>query len=545
MDAAAPRPLARVWGLVGKRRRSLERAILLTAVAQGAGIPLALLTRILIREAGAPGGALPVSWLALLGGIVVVQAVAFYAQRIASESFAQGVIADLRKALVAQLLRLPLGSLERRATGKTLVRFVGDAGGLRAWLGRSLVRLPADVLTAVGVAVALALLAPWMAAVVLLPLLLLPLALWLGARAIRARTRAARSAQSSVAGDIGAFLAKAAALKAQNAEEEAARSLAPRIETIAAESVWRSRAESLALAAARTGLSVGTAGLAVVGAWRLGADPSATGDLLAGLWLALLLRGPCLRFATATTLLQRAHVSAERIAHLLGRERERGHEDELAPYDAALQRIRWKRLGFRDAQGRWILRRLRGVLEGPGLARLEGSARAARIWIELLLRLRRPHEGRIALDGVHARKLRVEAVREKIAWFDAERAVVDAALVKVAETALGRAWERCAVLAPTAELSAVLAEHRAGGLRPREPAAERLALACALAREPRLLVLEDPALAGALEERWLRWIESASAELRILLFSEHPALRALPAAVIEVGVRPRPRKPLP
>jgi ABC-type multidrug transport system fused ATPase/permease subunit len=118
---------------IRKRWRVLTVGVVLATIAQMVGIPLALIARrmVNISSSNSPGGAQleQAIWTLgfLLAGLALLQGVCRWVQSVVAERFAQCVIADLRVRMLDRLQKLSLGCFDRRAEGKTLIRFIGDA----------------------------------------------------------------------------------------------------------------------------------------------------------------------------------------------------------------------------------------------------------------------------------------------------------------------------------------------------------------------------------------------------------------------------------
>jgi hypothetical protein len=198
------------------------------------------------------------------------------------------------------------------------------------------------------------------------------------------------------------------------------------IDRVATANVHRARldawTQSLSAAAA-------LASLGAVGFWGIHCYLEGSlgqGDLLAAVWLTLLLRSPVTRLSGANVVHQRARVAVERIGALLEREPESGWSPTLAAYDGPGRTIQLRRLSYRDATHNWVIQNLNATIEGPRLVCVtDESGRAGSILLELLLRLRRPQKGRIFLDGQDARKVRVADLRQRIGWVDGGRHVAE------------------------------------------------------------------------------------------------------------------------
>ena len=150
-------PLKTLRAPLRQCRNTFIVACAAATVTQAVGIPLALLTRRIVNTAAESeqGSAPDELWIlgGTLIGLALLRGIARWIQRAMAERGAQSVIAHIRRQMYDHLLTLPLSYFDRRAVGKILVRFVGDAAGLKSWLTRFLVSAPADVITLLGIAI--------------------------------------------------------------------------------------------------------------------------------------------------------------------------------------------------------------------------------------------------------------------------------------------------------------------------------------------------------------------------------------------------------
>lgn len=477
-----------------------------------------------------------------LVGLSLARGAARFAQGAISERFAQRVIADIREQMLSHMHKLSLGYFDRRAAGKVIIRFVGDAPGLRAWLARILIRTPADVLTIAGVTVALGMI-DWrlLVAAAAPPIVLLPSILFIN-KPLRHWTREGRREQSRLTGDLTDQLAMIAPLKAAGAQNESLLRLTMRIDAIADAFVRRGRLDAWCNAVS---LIAGSLSLCAIGAWGahlLMRGQTDVGDMMAAVWFTVLIRSPINRLTSASLIHQRFIVTADRIEALLSR-RPEPVGGELLHLDANDEtRIRFKNLGYRDVRGRWVIRGFTKTIAGPGSVVLIGDPHTARTLFEIILRLRRPHEGRVSLDRINARKLRVNDIRDRIRWVDHARAVIPATLASQDPDDIRRAWDEVESIAPGASLDELIDEDSDTLKTPEMTGASgfKLALACALVTDPAILLIDDPTdQLNELEVQRLRdWIKDASQRRLLLIFSNDSRLRNEHAQVLDLELAP-------
>jgi len=533
--------------LIRKRWRLFLLTTCAASVAQLIGIPQALLTRKMVKLVAhethkhvAISDIEHTLWVlgGLLVGLAILRGVCRWFRGVLGERFAQRTIVDLRKEMLAHIHTLSMGYFDKRAAGKIVIRFVGDAQGLRGWLAIRLVSIPSDILTIIGVLIAI-----WsidfqlFVAVVIPPLALLPVLLIVNPRA-RLWTRAARGEQSRLTGDLTDRVEMMAAIKATNAQAQSLEPLNKRIEIVADSVIHRSYLDAWGQGVA---LTVGSLSLCAIGIWGsilILHGESTSGDIVGAVWLAVLLRSPINRLTSTNIAYHRVKVAFDRIDALLTRKPEPGFDAGLAPYTGDGMRIRFKELGYHDRHGRWLFKGVDKTLTGAGCVVVRGERHASNVLFELILRIRRPHEGRIALDGVNARKLRVVDIRSHIGWVDAERNMVPATLLARGISPVVKRLESIELFAdqrPTMdeiELVHDLEHHaRISGAK-----GLALALACALINDPPIVLIDEPEIgldAHEIEEL-SRWIEQESSHRLVVVGSHRGWARAIATRLIRL-----------
>jgi len=516
-------------------------------VAQAVGIPLALLTRKMVNLVGQEVGthidqAEIERTLWMLGGVLVgltlIRGISRWIKGVFGEIFAQQIIVDIRKEMLAHIHDLPLGYFDKRAAGKIVIRFVGDAQGLRGWLANKMVSIPADILTIIGVLVAIEFIhVQLLYALVIPPLALLPVLVFINPRA-RKWTRAARSEQSRLTGDLTDRLAMIPAIKAANAKQASIEPLNERIDVIAKSFIRRSFLDSSGQALA---LTVGSLSLCAIGIWGsmlILHNQATSGDIVGAIWLSVLIRSPISRLTSTNIAYHRVKVAFDRIDALLTRKPEPGLDEKLEPYTGTEMRIRFKDVGYKDVHGRWVIRDLTRTLSGPGCVIVRGDAQSTNAFFELILRLRRPHEGRIGLDGIDARKLRVSDIRKNIGWVDAQRLMIPTTLYTNEISTFREALDSTSMISNDEPSIEELKELKSlqqhawatGGM------GLRLALACAMVNNPPIVLIDQPEL--GLNRKEIEglsdWIEHESKSRLIVIASNKRWVKRIASKIIKL-----------
>lgn len=412
------------------------RGRLLFAIALGLGarwvfLPLPFLLRRLLRQDSAKlsAGALTpwgLTWpeLALVGLLLLacLRLGLVWGQKVASERAAQTAIAFLRQRMMAHLMRLKLSYFDQRAAGKVVLRFVSDANAIKSFLGTTLVNLSADLPTILAIMVLLFFI-QWQVA--LIACTGIPIALLIFRRLnpeLRARTRLARKRQAELCNHLTQRLWTIEEIKANRAEEVEAARGGSLIDSVADANVRRARINGV-LSGVTAGLF--TAALALV-VW-LGGRLTMTGDLtvpdlVAFLLLCSFMQGPIRRCSASNAGFQRAQVALERIHAFMIRPLEPDAASPRLQLRVVGRQVKVSDLSFQyHRTAPWVFNGLNLKIEGPGLVVLEGPTGVGKSTLfALILRLRRPQAGSVAVDGVSLRRVSVASVRRQIGWLPQE-----------------------------------------------------------------------------------------------------------------------------
>lgn len=389
-------PLPPLWQ---GRRRSALASLAASSLAQALLVVCAaLFARAVVDQEIVLSGAVSLGALvAMLLGVALLRRW----QIVQAERLAQHYIAEVRLALFDTLATLsPTGRL-KRSRGGVMLRFVGDAQALRAWVGFGIPALVSAAIAWLALVVGLALLDAALAAVAVVIGGLAALGMLWTLPPLAKAVRQARLRQAYIAANVHDKLAALSVMQSAAQQGRERRRLQRQNERLADAMATRAAAQGrhhfvLDLALACLAMSViglllfDTPGIHSV---RI---PGTTGQLIGALGLIGLLGAPLRRIGRALEQRTAAQVARERIAEFLAdaEPRAAGASADPRPADGSLQIAGWplSRQPGHTFAGHGVAGR-RIALVGP-----PGSGKTA--LLETLARLRPLTAGGVWLGGV-------------------------------------------------------------------------------------------------------------------------------------------------
>jgi ABC-type multidrug transport system fused ATPase/permease subunit len=389
-------PLPPLW--VGRRRWTLA-GLAASSLAQAAlVVAAALFGRALVdREAALTG----IQALGIFVTLLLIVALLQRWQIVQAERLAQTYIAEIRLALFDTLATLsPMGRL-KRSRGGVMLRFVGDAQALRAWIGFGIPTLVSAGIAWVALVAGLAALDITLAAVALVVGSLAALGMLWTLPPLAQAVRQARLRQAYIAANVHDKLAALPVMQSAAQQRRERRRLERQNQRLTDAMTLRAAAQGrhhfvLDLALAVLALTV--IGLLLFdppGSHTLNL-PGSTGQVVGALGLIGLLSAPLRQIGRALEQRTAAQVARERIAEFLADAEPRGPSaaEDPRPADGSVQIAGWalpSQAGPTFAGNATAGRRI-AVLGSPG------SGQTA--LLETLARLRPVSSGGVWLGGV-------------------------------------------------------------------------------------------------------------------------------------------------
>ncbi len=448
------------------------------------------------------------------------RAAAQYGQTVLVQKAVLGVIRSLQVRMFEHLVRADLARVERDSPAQLATRFTTDAAVIREALSRAANGL-GDAFTLLGLFASMLWL-DWLLTLIaaaLYPLAGLPI-LRLGDR-----IRHASSGMQERVGEASALLnesfAQARIVRAYRLEEtEAARArtafqrLYSSLYRIARN---RARVDPVleVLGGTAVALVIGFAG------WRAALGGHSIGNFTGFVAALLIASRPLRSLGSLNASLQEGLAGLARVFAVIDEQPSIVEPPDAVPLPPGAGRVRFEHAGFVYPDGRTGLVDLDFEAE-PGLTvALVGPSGAGKSTaLALIPRLHDTTRGRILIDGVDVRHLRLESLRDAIAYVGQDTLLFDdtiAANIRMGRPGASDEAIAAAAAAAAADFIAALPEGYAtrvgpGGQRLSGGQRQRVALARALLRNPRILLLDEAT--SSLDTESEAAIQQALARLR-------------------------------
>ncbi len=411
-----------LWPLVRPHRRLVALASAAVLVQTGAGLAMPYLVKVAIDRGVVPRDLEVINRVAL--AYLVLAAVQFVASRseIAAVARAgQRVLFTVRTRLFRHLQTLSLDFYERERTGRLVARMTADIDAMSDLVTDGLVTLVTGLITVVGVAVILIVM-DWqlaLATLVVAPLIALAARIW--RRWSADAYRQVRETHSVVNVQLQESLSGVRAIQAFRRERATAGRLAEanQDERVAH---WRTIALSSFFF---PGIEfLGTAATVVV--LGVGGQRVLTGDLDIGVLAAFLLYlrslfDPVQQLSELYDSFQSATAGAERVGAVLAEQPSVREAPDPVPLPHPRGEVRLEGVSFAYDQGPEVLHDVDLQLGAGTTLALIGPTGAGKSTVaKLIARFYDPGEGRVTLDGVDLRQIRLTDLRRAMGYVPQE-----------------------------------------------------------------------------------------------------------------------------
>lgn len=493
---------ARLLGFLRPYKISLVVSTMLAVASQGAQIALVWVTAHAIDDAITPRDAGKLwTFVWAIIGLGALRAIFMAARRLLSGKQALAVEMDLRQGLYAHLVRLSFGFYDRHQTGQLMSRATVDLQGVRFFLGYGLIFFFQNVLTVLSVTVVLFFF-EWKLALIVLAIT--PVLVVLAYRYSHVTHPTLRDVQQKLAdvatvaeeNIVGVHVVKSFA---QEPQEQA--KFIDRSEAVFQQTLRANRQRALYVPFISWVPMLAQAAVLLVGARMVANGQLTVGGFIAfNLYLGMLIM-PLRSLGMWVGQAQRATASGERIFQVMD------EPEEIADRPGAIELpegggdLRFEGVGFEYMDGRPVLHDIDLELEpGKTIALIGHTGSGKTTLTSLVPRFYDVTSGRVTLDGVDVRDVKLNSLRHAIGIISQDPFLFSATVrenITFGAPDLDDAEvEDIARLAQAHEFverlprgyDTVIGERGitlSGGQR------QRLAIARALAVDPRVLILDD------------------------------------------------------
>ena len=416
------RARAWLWPLVRPHRRLVALASVAVLVQTGAALAMPYLVKVAIDEGVVPKDLAVINRVALL--YLALAGVQFLAGRFEIEAVAragQRVLYTVRTKLFRHLQTLSLDFYERERTGRLVARMTADIDAMSDLVTDGLVTLVTGIVTMVGVAVILVVM-DWklaLATLVVAPLIGLAAGFW--RRWSADAYRQVRETHSVVTVQLQESLAGVRAIQSFRRERATAARLA---EANHAERVAHRRTIGLASFFFPGIEFLGTAATVVV--LGVGGQRVLAGDLDIGVLAAFLLYlrnlfDPVQQLSELYDSFQSATAGAERVGTVLAEQPSVREAPDPVPLPAPRGDVRLEDVCFAYDQGPEVLHDVDLRVDAGSTLALIGPTGAGKSTVaKLIARFYDPLGGRVTVDGVDLRQVRLADLRRAMGYVPQE-----------------------------------------------------------------------------------------------------------------------------
>ena len=480
------------------------------------------------------------AWPALLALAAAIAGLAFgggalaWLQLYSSARVGHRITWRLRGALFAHLQQLSLAYHRGHRSGELITKVAADTNLLRDLFADWLLTFLRQVLTVLAMGVVMAMINPWLAAVVATTLPPLLAVIFLLNRRVKATVREQRRSDGRMVSRLNELLSAIALVKAFGRHQHEQARFGAEIEASYHAGLRNARAAGAVARAVAALTALGTAVTVLLGAREVLAGRLSPGELLVFMAYVASLYKPVRDLARLSSKLARAGVSLQRLGEILDTEPDADDPPDALDLPDGGGEIVFEDVSFAYPGGAPVFEHLSlRIAAGEHVALTGPSGAGKSTLVGLLLRLYEPSAGRILIDGIDIRRYRRQGLRDAIGLVPQETLLFavpvreniaygrpDASDAEIEAAArLARAHEFIVDLPQGYDTElAERATNLSGGQR------QRLCLARALLKRPLLLVMDEPT--SAIDAPSARLIHEAVAHAqrgRTLLVITHEA----------------------
>ncbi|HUQ53617.1 MAG TPA: ABC transporter ATP-binding protein [Gammaproteobacteria bacterium] len=335
-----------------------------------------------------------------------------YRQRIVNTR----VMLTLRRSLFERMLRLPLATLWDMKTGGILSRLSGDVDATTGLLQMAIVSPSISVIRLL-IAVTVLFALNWQLAFVALAVI--PGAVLISftsAKRIRPIYRSIRKDVERIDGRVGETFSGIRVVRAFGRELREMLEYARGRNQIVRKELFAHRRELWLWTSWGFALSAVNVAIVWYGGHLYMAGSASIGDIMAFQWYSFLLLNPVWQIVNSFSELQRSLAATERVFEVLASPTDKPDRPDARDAPAVVNEIEFQDVEFEYRAGRPVVRDFNVKVRGGSVVALVGRSGAGKTTVtDLVARFHDPTRGRILLNGVDIRELKLRTYRDLLA----------------------------------------------------------------------------------------------------------------------------------
>ena len=326
------------------------------------------------------------------------------------------VMLALRRSLFERLLHLPLPKLWDMKTGGILSRLTGDVDTTTGLLQMAIVS-PSLSLIRLIIAIVVLLILNWRLALTALAIIpgVVVMSL-IFARRVRPIYRSVRKDVEQIDGRVGETFSGIRVVRAFRREVRERLDYLRGRHTILRKELFANRRETVLWTS--WGVLLGVVNVVIV--WYGGhlhiVGRASIGDIMAFQWYTFLLLGPVWNIVNSFSELQRSLAAMERVFEILAMSDDKPDKADARDAPEVVDEIRFENVGFEYRPGRPVVRDFNVTVTSGSVVALVGRSGAGKTTVtDLVARFHDPTLGRVLLNGIDIRDLRLSTYRDLLA----------------------------------------------------------------------------------------------------------------------------------
>jgi ATP-binding cassette subfamily B protein/subfamily B ATP-binding cassette protein MsbA len=331
------------------------------------------------------------------------------------------VMLSLRRALFERLLHLPLPKLWGMKTGGILSRLTGDIDTTTGLLQMAVVS-PAISLIRLVIAVAVLLTLNWrlaLTALAIIPGVLLMSLVF--ARRVKPIYRSLRKDAEEIEGRVGETFSGIRVVRAFRGEPRELQDYMRSRHAVLRKELFAHRRELVLWTSWGLLMSAVNVGIVWYGGYLHVAGRASIGDIMAFQWYSFLLLNPVWSIVNTFSELQRSLAAMERVFEVLALDDDKPDRPGARNAPRVVHELRFEDVEFEYREGLPVVRDFNVTVPGGSVIALVGRSGAGKTTVtDLVARFHDPTKGRILLNGIDIRDIRLRTYRDLLALVQQE-----------------------------------------------------------------------------------------------------------------------------